>query len=287
MSSIAVDLYGCEIRYRGNKYKTRTIEYGKGEPLILIHGIGGHAEAYARNIKRLGEKYHVIAIDLLWHGGSSKPPVPKDTMITTYADQVLDLADSLGYERISIEGESLGGWIAIWMALHHPERLNKIILNTNAGIRFREDEVKVDAVGGTQALRDRSLAALRNPAPETIRKRLEWLVASPDRVTDELVALRLKIYSTPETQASLISVFENNFVEPRPQYIDESELSKITTPKLILWADKNPGVGEDGGRRTAKLIQGSTYYCISDAGHWPQWEKPEEHDQVVLEFLGK
>ncbi|AIO32730.1 alpha/beta hydrolase fold family protein [Burkholderia cenocepacia] len=283
--TIWTDLLGAEVGYRGNTFRTRTIEAGWGEPLLLLHGVGGHAEAYARNVKRLGEHFHAIAVDFVWHGLSTKPlPVPKRLM-ETYANQLIDLMDSMDIERASIEGESLGGWVALYMALNHPDRLNKLILNTNAGVRFNPEKVKVDLAGGTHALRERSLAAIGNPTRETVRKRLEWLVASPDRVTEELLDTRYAIYNDPETQKALTGVFTNTFADGMPEMIDESRLSEIRCPTLVLWADKNPGVGEDGGRRIAELIPGAQYYCIYDAAHWPQWEKPEEHDRVVTEFL--
>ncbi len=287
MSSIWVDLLGAEVRYRGNKYRTRVIEAGEGPPLILIHGVGGHAEAYSRNVMRLAKNFHVLAMDLVWHGLSAKPPFDGKT-IPTYAGQVCDLIDSIGAKKAHVEGESLGGWIAAWMALHHAERLDRIVLNTNAGVVFKPTSVNLRPHEGTDLLRERSLKAIANPTPETIRTRLEWLMASPDRVTDELVELRRTIYSQPETRKSLTNVFETSFGagDPQKSYrIPEDQLKEVKTSTLVLWADKNPGAGEDVGRHTAKLIPGAQYYCIKDAAHWPQWEKPEEHDRVVTDFL--
>ena len=287
MNTLWLDLLGAEVRYRGREFKTRTIETGSHNPkkLILIHGVGGHAEAYARNMHRLGEHYHAIAIDMLWHGLSSKPEFTPE-MVPMFSKQVLDIFDDLGVQKGYIEGESLGGWVATWTALHHPERVEKVILNTTAGIYWNRDKVKIDEVGGVNALRERSLAAIANPTPETIRKRLEWLMASPDRVTDELVALRTAIYSRPDTNASLTKVFGASFSGRHGlNVIEEDELPGMKVPALALWSDKNPGAGADAGERLASLIPGSSHYCINDAAHWPQWEKPEEHDAVVLAFL--
>lgn len=284
MNSIWCDLMGCEVRYRGNKYRTRTIEAGAGDALILLHGVGGHAEAYSRNIRRLSAHFRVIAIDLLWHGYSSKPPVP-DRMIESYGDQVLDLLDSMEIERASIEGESLGGWIALGLALNHPDRLNKIILNTTAGVSFEEGAVREDREGGVNALRARSIAAITNPNKETVRKRLEWLMASPDRVTDEPVDVRYAIYTNPEAQKSLTDVFSKSF--GRGNNYTEPDLARITVPTLVLWTDKNPGHGLDAGERIAQAIPGAEFYGMMDAAHWPQWEHPEEHDRVIIDFLNK
>src|SRR5579872_6512807 len=103
MTSIWVDLLGTEVRYRRNKFTTRTIEAGAGDVLIMIHGVGGHAEAYSRNVKRLGERFHAISIDLQWHGFSGKPPFTTE-MVPTYAEQICDLLDSIGVKKASIEG---------------------------------------------------------------------------------------------------------------------------------------------------------------------------------------
>lgn len=286
MSSMWVDLMGSQVRYYGKEYKTRVIEAGDGEPLVLIHGVGGHAEAYSRNIVRLGQKFHAMAIDLVWHGFSSKIPYNRQS-VPTYARQVVDLLDSLGIEKAHVEGESLGGWAALWFGLHYPDRLDKLILNTTAGVRFKPGVVEEQPAQGRQLLRERSIAAINNPTKETIRKRLEWLMASPDRVTDELVDVRVNIYSNPETRRALTDVFNNSFGDGDSAgfYIPEERLKEIKAQTLVLWTDKNPGSGPNVGKHVQSLIPGAQFYCMDDAAHWPQWEHPEEHDEVVMKFL--
>jgi pimeloyl-ACP methyl ester carboxylesterase len=286
MGTIWTDLLGAQVHYLGKKYRTRVIEAGDGPPLILIHGVGGHAEAYSRNLARLGQHFRAMAIDLVWHGLSAKPDY-NNRSIDTYCEQILDLLDTQGIDKVSIEGESLGGWTAMWFALHYPDRLNKIVLNTAAGVRFSTDKVNLRPEEGTNLLKERSLAAISNPNRETIQKRLEWLMASPDRVTEELAEIRYRFYSTPETQRSLTGVFTNSFGDgdSAGYFLSEDQVREIRTPTLVLWSDKNPGAGPDAGQRLANLIQGSQYVCINDAAHWPQWEQPEEHDEAVIKFL--
>ena len=287
MASIWTELMGAQVCYLGNQHRTRVIEAGDGAPLILLHGVGGHAEAYARNILPLAANgFRAIAMDLLWHGYSDKPPFSNDA-VPSYAAQVIDLMDSQGIEKAHIEGESLGGWVGMWMALEHPDRVDRLILNTTAGVRFAEGHVHEKPGEGRELLRTRSLDAINDPTPETIRKRLEWLMAAPDRVTDELVDVRLKIYTDPEANASLKTVFENSFgfgTGPSRQ-IPEERLADIKAPTLVFWTEKNPGTGPDVGEKIASLIPNGQFYCMDDAAHWPQWEHPEEHDRVVTAFL--
>lgn len=287
MSTIWVDALGSQVRYLGRRYRSRVIEAGAGEPLLLLHGIGGHAEAYARNVVRLGERFRAMALDFLWHGLSSKPPYVHGEDIPEYAEQILDVLDAEGIEAAHVEGESLGGWVGLWLAIHHPTRIRRLVLNTTAGIRWHGDAGERHDPAGRAALAERSLRAINEPSLETTRKRLEWLMAAPDRVTDELVELRFTMYSNPAIQASLRPVFENAFAgvgAPR-KLIDESELADVAAPTLVLWTDHNPGSGPAVGRRIAAAIPDAQFHCLTDAAHWPQWEQPEAHDRVVTEFL--
>jgi len=56
---------------------------------------------------------------------------------------------------------------------------------------------------------------------------------------------------------------------------------------LVLWSEHNPNTSAEEAKRLLNIIPNSEFYCIDDAGHWPQWEKAEEHDQVVTAFLKK
>ena len=285
--TIWVDLLGAQVRYLGSQCSTRVIEAGSGDALLLLHGVGGHAEAFSRNVVRLGQGRRAIAMDLLWHGFSSKPPYVDGQDIPAYANQVLDLLDSEGIERADLEGESLGGWVGLYLALHHPDRLNRLILNTSAGIRWDQTTIPERPKEGREALAARSLAAINEPTRETIRRRLEWLMAKPDRVTDELVELRYRLYTDPAVQVSLRAVFTNAFVDgtaPRIS-IPETDLARITTPTLVLWSEHNPGTGPDVGRMIAERIPGAQFASMADAAHWPQWEHPEVHDDLVNRFL--
>jgi pimeloyl-ACP methyl ester carboxylesterase len=81
-------------------------------------------------------------------------------------------------------------------------------------------------------------------------------------------------------------VFANSFGQGKSsRRFSEEELAGITAPTLVLWSEKNPGTGPDVGRYLATLIPGAQCYVMEDAAHWPQWEHPEEHDKVVLDFL--
>jgi pimeloyl-ACP methyl ester carboxylesterase len=285
--TIWLDLLGSEVRViEGKKYRTRVIEAGRGgeKTLILLHGGGGHAETFARNVVRLGESFHTVAIDLLWHGFSSKPPFD-DQYVLMFVDQLIDVMDDLGVSKASFEGLSFGGFIAMLFALNYPERVEKIVLNTTWGVRFQKGSI-MERPESSKATIERSKSSVMEPDREKVRKRLELLFADPSQVTDELVEVRLKIYSDPETREALLKYYDYLWGEQTtPFLLSEDKVSTIRIPALVLWTDKNPGLGEDAGRRLAGLIPGASFHLIKGAAHWPQWEKPEEHDEAVRRFL--
>src|SRR6266849_4645466 len=97
MASIWTDLLGAEVRHGGNKYPGRYVEAGSrdAEPLLLLHGGGGHVENFSRNIMPYAQHFHVFALDCVWHGLGPQPPFNKE-LLPTYVDQVIDFLDWQG-----------------------------------------------------------------------------------------------------------------------------------------------------------------------------------------------
>ena len=284
--SIYVELLGAQVRMvKGKKYVTRTIEAGEGEPLILVHGSGGSAESWFRNIKNLADnhRFHVYAIDALYHGFSSKEPVDDPDRVGRQVEHVLDFMDAEGVEKANFEGESMGSYIGFRLALEHPERLLKVVLNTGAYFMNFKREF-APSLQPSNALQVLTQELLENPSPETVRHRMEWLMASPERVQDELVALRVKFFNMPELRHAQSRTGPSAAGVTMRRY-EEEDCAKITVPTLVFWTEFNPGNGPDQGEYFASLIPGAKYYCMADAAHWPQYEHPEEHDQVIADFL--
>ena len=284
INTIHNDLLGTETRYvEGPDYRTRVLTTGAGTPLMLMHGGGGHAETWARNLNRLGEFCRPIAFDFVWHGLSSKPAYREGNWLRQFTEQTLELMDQLDIEKAVFEGESLGGWIAMDMGINFPDRVEKLILNTAWGM------VPADQSGATDyaALKETSVNALMNPTADLIRKRLDWLMPLGG-VTDELVQLRMALWSRPDTRAALKEYYERLFSPSCDALLfDDESLARITAPTLLLWTEKNPVAGPAEAKRLQSIIKGSELYVVEGAAHWPQWERPQEHDSVVKAFLQK
>ena len=106
------------------EWTTRVLSVGAGEQtLVLLNGTSGHIEAWTHNIRALAQKYRVIGYDYPGHGYSTLADA--DLEIPDYEAHLLELLDVLGLDRVHLLGESLGGWIAIKFAAHHPETTAK------------------------------------------------------------------------------------------------------------------------------------------------------------------
>jgi pimeloyl-ACP methyl ester carboxylesterase len=243
----------------------------------MLHGGGGHAEAFAKNVVRLGERFHVLAIDMLWHGLSSKPPFPGKAL-PAYGEQVLDVLDTLGLERAHVEGEAIGGRVALWLGIHEPSRVDKLVLNNTGGVRFTSTLEDRDA---TRAQYQQSAsAAIEDTSRETVRARMLRLFVNPNQLTDELVEVRYRFYSDSETNKAQAAIrMEADF--------EEDEVRKISAPALVLSSDSNPLRGPDAGKRLANLLPKGRFELVPGSTIWLQWEQAEMHDRLVTEFLQK
>jgi 2-hydroxy-6-oxo-6-(2'-carboxyphenyl)-hexa-2,4-dienoate hydrolase len=283
-----LDLLGAEVRYYdAGGIRTRAIEAGAGEPLVLLHGVGGHAETYQRNVVPLAEGgYHVYAIDFVGHGFSDKPD--QDYGVSVFADHVLRFLDAIGAERAHLSGESLGGWTAAWLALQRPERVGKVILNTAAGLAIADQSPTLAAEyqERRKELRERTLAALDNPSRETVRKRLEWLMADPASVTEELLETRYRIYAQPEFRQAQRRYWSRDVsLQGDTELLTRERLQRITAPTFFLWTEHDPFLPWQVAEQAHQLVRGSRFHVMRNCGHWPQFEDPDEFNRLSLDFL--
>ncbi|MCW3002884.1 MAG: 2-hydroxy-6-ketonona-2,4-dienedioic acid hydrolase [Conexibacter sp.] len=258
---------------------TRVLEAGSGPPLVLLNGTSGHLECYARNVRDLCERFRVICFDGVGHGYTDKPDTPYT--LPVYSDHLLGLLDALGIDRASLSGESLGSWVAAWFAAHHPERVDRLILNTPGNVLMKEDVMA--------RIYESTMRAVREVSPETVRPRLEWLFAEANRwmVTDELVAVRTAIYSQPDFLRAVENILVLQDVETRRRYTwDPAWCGLIEAPTMVMATSDDPTGTPDEARMLASWIPNSDFVLVEGAGHWPQWEKPDEFLGLHLDFLG-
>lgn len=262
---------------------TRVIEAGTGPALLLLHGTGGHAETYQRNIGPLSKHFRVIVPDMIGMGFTDRPDVAYT--LEDFSDHLFGLLDVLGVERAHLSGESLGGCVAAWMAITQPERADRLVLNT--GILARPDE---SGLAQLADLEDRTRKLATDLSLDVVRRRLEWLVIDPDSMTEEMVRIRHHIYSQPGMVDSVIRVTSAVLAMNRGEYegidyMDSEVLERLTCPTLVLWTDHNPGKPFDIVKPAIERIPDAEVHLVLNAAHWPQFEQAAEVNDHMIRFL--
>ena len=259
-------------------YRTRYLHTGdETKPtLLMLHGITGHAEAYVRNLAAHAPHFNTYAIDFIGHGYSSKPTHPLE--IEHYIDQIQHVLDHLGVEKAYFSGESLGGWVTAKIAAHHPDRVERIVLNTMGGTMASPQVM--------ERLYTLSMAAAKDPSWERVRARLEWLMADPAMVTDDLIRTRQAIFEQPDWLAACeANMALQNLEIRRRNMVTDEELASIQAPALVLWTTKDPSGPVTEAERIASLIPNSTLAVMDNCGHWPQYEDTDTFNRIHLDFL--
>jgi 2-hydroxy-6-oxonona-2,4-dienedioate hydrolase len=270
------ELSHIDVAVAGHTVRTRVLRAGSGPDLILLHGTGGHLEAYARDMAGLAAHFHVTAYDMVGHGWSDLPDTPYT--IDVLAEHLIGVMDALGIPWAHLSGESLGGWVAAWAAAHRPARVDRLVLNTPGNIANKPEVMA--------RLRESTMAAVRNPDDQTVRRRVEFLFHHKEMVTDELVNLRRAVYTRPGFTQAIANTLVLQDPEVRKDYAWEPAwVGLITAPTLLLWTDHDPTGGLDEAETLLGWLPDARLQVITDAGHWPQWEKVTEFLSAHHDFL--
>ena len=283
------DLAGLPVQqafYNVNGVRTRVLESGaqNRKTLIMLHGTGGHAEAFAKNLRAHAEHFRVIAMDMVGHGFTDAPPIHYS--MATFVEHLAAMVDTLGCDQVDLCGESLGGMVAAHYAIQHPTRVSKLILNTALLMRRTAE--------GRKQLADllaRSKRASGELTREAVRARMNWLMHDPAKnLTDELVEIRYRIYAQ-QGRAAIMSQISQEIVGGllddawSDRWSNEEHLAQLQCPVLLIWSKHNPGNSPEHARKALRYLRDGDMIVLEDCGHWPQWEQPIAYNRAQLDFL--
>ncbi|MBV9515758.1 MAG: alpha/beta hydrolase [Mycobacteriaceae bacterium] len=258
----------------------RTRYLRAGDPslplLVLLHGSGGHAEAYVRNLEAHAEHFSTWSIDMLGHGYTDKPGHPLE--VGHYVEHLMAVLDEIAAPRACISGESLGGWVAARAAIDQPDRVERLVLNTAGGSQADPEVMR--------RIITLSMAAAENPTWETVQARIKWLMADKSKGYDDVVASRQRVYRQPGFVAAMRDIMALQDPEIRARNIlGPHEYGAISAPTLVLWTSDDPTADVNEGRRIASMIPGARFEVMSGCGHWPQYEDAKTFNRLHIDFL--
>jgi 2-hydroxy-6-oxonona-2,4-dienedioate hydrolase len=244
--------------------------------VLMLHGTGGHWETFAFNLGPMSEHFRCVAIDMVGNGFSSKPDI--DYEIPVYVGHAFATLDALGIEQAALIGTSLGSWVAARAALDRPERVEKLVLMSPAGLVATESNMA--------RIRSERTAAVDNPTWATIKSLFDHLIAEERNRIPDIIAVRQAIYRLPETKDAIDHVLALQDPKTRDRnLITEKEWSAIGAPTLLVASGQDHSEYESTARRLAALIPDARVLEMPAVRHWPHFEDPDLFNTATIRFL--
>jgi 2-succinyl-6-hydroxy-2,4-cyclohexadiene-1-carboxylate synthase len=268
-----------------NGVRYRVTVAGSGPPLLLLHGFAGNSETWEQHRATLGAHFRTLAVDLLGHGGTDAPPdSDRYTMAQTVAD-LQALCDILlsplpggGRERYGLLGYSMGGRVALHLALAEPERVGALILeSTSPGITDPEERAK-------RRRGDEELAEFterKGVAAFTRRWEALPLFASQRRLSLPIRHRQReqRLRNTPRGVANSLRSMGAGVPEPVHE-----RLSELTMPTLLIVGELDERYRAHADAMLADLPN-ARLALVPEAGHNVHLEQPKQFDAQVLGFF--
>ncbi|MCP4895985.1 MAG: alpha/beta fold hydrolase [bacterium] len=238
-------------------------------PVVLIHAFGAGATMWAANVEDLARDHRVYAIDVIGDLGQSAlddPKVyPRDGR--AYSSWLTEVFDGLGIEAANVVGSSMGGWITLNLAIHAPERVDRIALLGPMGIPPVTLKVMIRllslALFPTEGKKERLIDWAIGDHPAAVETYGEYLRAAMD------CASRVRVAP--------------------PKKLSEKELARINAPTLLILGGKDGPIGDPdrSARRAKRTIPNVTVEILPDSGHMMSTEAPEVVNARLVEFFGE
>ena len=248
--------------------RLRYLQQGQGGiPAVLIHGFTGNLDNWLFNHAPLAERRAVLAVDLPGHGESSKEV--GDGSLDMLIGTVQGWLDAIDVAEIHLVGHSLGGAVALGMALRDPQRVRSCTLIASAGLG---PEIDAEYLRGVVA------SSRRKP----LKAYLQRLFADPDRVTRQLVDDVLRFKRVDGVSEALELICEQLLRDDRQATVLRDELGNLQTPGLVLWGEHDRIIPRSHASDLPPNVAVETY---PDCGHMVQMEAAREVNQRIAAFI--
>lgn len=258
------------------------LDIGAGPPVILIHGFGGSMWQWEHQQHALPQHFRTLTLDLPGSGLSDKPDI--DYLPDQMLDFCIGFMDALEISQATVVGNSMGAGLAIGMALTHPARIDKLVLIDGLPSHVK---AKLTSRSFRQALESR--------APS-------WLVSFGNWLFGGLVTESVLKEIVHDHRLLTPAVIErSNRNRRRPGIIKPlmavrnalpsweadfaPRLSSIAHPTMIIWGEYDRLFPMAVGEELHHRIRGSTFVRVPDAGHMPQWERPDLVNRSLIAYI--
>jgi pimeloyl-ACP methyl ester carboxylesterase len=255
------------------------------QPIVFVHGLSGSWPNWLEQLPVFAATHRVITLDLPGFGHS---PMPRETIsIAGYARLLDGLLDRLEVDAAVVVGNSMGGFIAAELAIAFPQRVERLVLISAAGIsthNHRGSALGLPALRRAERILGAYTAWLAAHSDAVVRRprlrdaTLNFVVRHPERLPASLAAEQLRGAGTPGFLQGLEAVLH---------YDVRDRLPEIACPTLIVWGDRDRVIGVRDADVFAELIPDSRKVVFGDTGHMSMLERPEAFNALLEEFLGE
>lgn len=257
-----------------NGHAIHYLDEGSGPVLLFLHGSGPGASGYS-NFKQnyplfVEQGYRVVIPDHLGYGFSDKPS-DIEYPLELFVECMIKTMDAAGVETCSLVGNSLGGAIAIKMALEYPQRIEKMVLMAPGGL---EEQAAYFAMQGMANMREFFMCG-QELTHENMKQVLKNLVYDPAHITDELVEERKQIFEIQNSQVMATMKVQNM----------SQQLGNIRCPVLAFWGVNETFMPLTGIMTLAQGCQHIRMVLQSQCGHWVMLEHQAMFNRACLDFL--
>lgn len=265
----------------GNGMRVRRRVRGRGEPVLLLHGIGCSLEDFDEQVDLLSGRYRCWAVDLPGFGGSDPMPVPGS--VPRLGAFVAAFLDAVGVrEPLHVVGNSLGGAVALQFAADHPDRVRSLALADPAGFGRRV----------TPALRLVSVGPLARrllvPGRESARRTLRSVFHDPDLVTTERIdradALSRRPHAARVLHETARALGTPAGVRPgwRRTLLRAARVAPV--PTLVVWGEEDEVLPVEQLAAARRALPHARTHLFPGTGHMPQIERAAEFAALLEEF---
>jgi pimeloyl-ACP methyl ester carboxylesterase len=262
-----------------------TIELGEGPPVVFVHGLSGSWQNWLEQLPVLAREHRVVALDLPGFGYS---PMPREEIsIAGYARLLDGLLDELEIAAAAVVGNSMGGFIGAELAIAFPQRVERLVLVSAAGLSTHNDPRTVHAMPALirlQRIIAASAAWLASKSEEVVRRprlreaALNVVVRHPSRLPAALAAEQLRGAGKPGFIPALEALIGYDVRDRLPQ---------IACPTLIVWGERDRLITVKDADVFEELIPNSRKVIFEDTGHMAMLERPEAFNELLSGFLAE
>lgn len=281
--------YPFDVQYADVNDSTRLayVDEGSGpETLVFIHGLGSNLQAWQKTIAGLRNDYRCIALDLPGYGRSSQNNYPFG--MAFFADQVVALIEELALEKVTLVGHSMGGQVAITLALQKPEYLQRLILAAPAGLEKFSAENRAFFATYVQPRIIRATPESQIEAnfrlnffdmPEDAR----FMVEDRLEMREDTLAYRYYSEMIPRCVLGMID-------EPVADRLPELEVATLLIfgrqdkliPNKLLHPELTVELVAESGQQA---IKGAKLLFLEEAGHFVQWDQSMDFNKAIRAFI--